>query len=160
MRQRIYRAAAATPPETVPGRARSCEDGDRDLIVGWLGAFIDEALGAQPVREDPARLLERRLDDPDGGFVVWDRDGQATSLAGYGTPTPNGIRVGPVYTPPELRRNGYASALVGEMTATLLRRHRFCFLFTDLANPTSNAIYQRVGYEPLADVDLYRFDRG
>lgn len=80
------------------------------------------------------------------------------SLAGFGNPTPNGIRVGPVFTPPALRGRGYASALVGQMTAMLLNRGlRFCFLFTDLANPTSNNIYQRVGYEPVSDVDEYAF---
>ena len=80
------------------------------------------------------------------------------SLAGFGSRTPNGIRVGPVYTPPERRGNGYASALVGRMTAALLEAgHRFCFLFTDLANPTSNGIYQRIGYEAVTDVDQYAF---
>jgi len=66
--------------------------------------------------------------------------------------------VGPVYTTPALRGRGYASALVGQMTGMLLSRgHRLCFLFTDLANPTSNGIYQRVGNEPVCDVDGYAF---
>jgi hypothetical protein len=64
-----------------------------------------------------------------------------------------------VYTPPEHRRRGYASALTAALTERLLAGgRRFCFLFTDLANPTSNAIYQRIGYRPLGDVDRYRFD--
>jgi predicted GNAT family acetyltransferase len=157
MQQRIYRATTATPPTAVPGRMRSFEPGDREVVVRWLRAFVDEAMPDVAVHEDPGRLLDRRLDDPDGDFFVWEHDGLAVSLAGYGTPTPNGIRVGPVYTPPEHRRNGYASALVGGMTAALLERRRFCFLFTDRANPTSNAIYRRIGYEPVGDVDQYRF---
>jgi hypothetical protein len=80
------------------------------------------------------------------------------SLAGFGGETPNGIRIGPVYTPPDLRRRGYATALTAALTRSLLERHRFCFLFTDLANPTSNGIYMRIGYEPVADVEEWRFD--
>ena len=74
------------------------------------------------------------------------------SLAGHAGETPNGARVGPVYTPPELRGRGYASALTAALTEQLLERRRFCFLFTDLANPTSNSIYQRIGYRPVTDV--------
>ena len=71
-------------------------------------------------------------------------------MSGFGGPTPSGIRIGPVYTPPELRRRGYASALVAALTASLLESgRRLCFLFTDLANPTSNSIYQQVGYRPV-----------
>jgi predicted GNAT family acetyltransferase len=59
-----------------------------------------------------------------------------------------------------LRGRGYASALVASLTERLLAGgRRFCFLFTDLSNPTSNKIYQRIGYEPVADVDEYRFER-
>ena len=88
----------------------------------------------------------------------WVDEGAPVSFSGYGGLTPNGIRIGPVYTPPELRRRGYASALVAELTKRLLDGGRkFCFLFTDLANPTSNSIYQRVGYEPVSDADQWVF---
>ena len=67
--------------------------------------------------------------------------------------TPNGTRVGYVYTPPSFRGRGYASATVASLSQQLLDgRRRFCFLYTDLANPTSNAIYQRIGYQPVAEV--------
>ena len=73
-------------------------------------------------------------------------------LAGFGGPTPNGIRIGPVYTPPELRGHGYGTAVTAAVSRLLLDRgHQFCFLYTDLANPTSNAIYMRIGYEPVCD---------
>ena len=76
----------------------------------------------------------------------------------YGNPTPSGIRVGPVYTPPEHRGRGYATSLVADLTAERLAAGlAFCFLFTDLANPTSNAIYARIGYEPVADWDQWSF---
>jgi predicted GNAT family acetyltransferase len=158
--QRIYEAREAFPPTGVPGRYRNYRPADRDLAAAWMDAFVAEALpDAPPGRaDDGATFVARRVADPDGGLVVWEDGGVPVSMAGFGGPTPNGIRVGPVYTPPELRGHGYASALVGELTARLLAGERsLCFLFTDLANPTSNSIYQRVGYRPVADVTDWRF---
>jgi predicted GNAT family acetyltransferase len=80
------------------------------------------------------------------------------SLAGFGGSTPNGVRIGPVYTPPESRGHGYATSLVAHVSARLLERgRRFCFLYTDLANPTSNAIYERIGYERVCESDEIGF---
>jgi hypothetical protein len=91
------------------------------------------------------------------GIYLWE-DAQRVSLTGYSGPTRNGIRIGPVYMPPEFRRQGYASALVAGVSQHLLDTGRkFCFLFTDLANPTSNKIYMRIGYEPVCDMDEYNF---
>lgn len=80
------------------------------------------------------------------------------SLVVTGPPTPTGTRVGPVYTPPPDRGRGFASALTAAASQDQLDAGReCCFLFTDLANPTSNTIYQAIGYEPVADVAHYRF---
>jgi len=159
MRERIYEALEATPPSGVPGRSRRYRDDDHDLVVAWLEAFIVEAMSQSPMQEDAAAIVARRAADPDGDFVLWEDGGEPVSFAGFGSPTPHGIRIGPVYTPPERRGLGYASALVGGLTAQLLAGgRRFCFLFTDLANPTSNAIYVRVGYRPVTDVNQWTFD--
>jgi GNAT superfamily N-acetyltransferase len=158
MANRIYRASSATPPIGVAGAMRNYRDDDHDLAIRWLDAFIREALPDEATGDPTETILRRRLDDPDGGMRIWQDEGGPVSLAGFGSRTPNGIRVGPVYTPPELRGKGYASALVGQMTAALLDGgHRYCFLFTDLANPTSNGIYSRIGYEAVTDVDQYAF---
>ena len=158
MSNRIYRASMATPPSGVAGAMRRYRDDDHDLTIRWFDAFLKEALPDEAMREPTEALLRRRLDDPDGGLRLWEDEGRPVSLAGFGSRTPNGIRVGPVYTPPDSRRKGYAGALVGWMTAALLEGpHRYCFLFTDLANPTSNGIYQRIGYEAVTDVDQYAF---
>ncbi len=138
---------------------RAYADGDADLVVAMHGAFLDEAMPGNPFENDSRELVERRLADAGGGFELWEDGGRVVSLAGYGAPTANGIRIGPVYTPPEHRRRGYASALTAGVTQKLLDRgRRFCFLYTDLANPTSNSIYRQVGYEPVSDVDQWRFD--
>jgi predicted GNAT family acetyltransferase len=80
------------------------------------------------------------------------------SLAGFSGPTTTGIRIGPVYTPREHRGRGYATALVAELsTAMLARGYRACFLYTDLSNPISNAIYERIGYQRVADAVEIRF---
>jgi len=154
--QRCFRAEHVKAPPDVSGAMRVYEGRDRELAVEWMDAFVAEALhGPEP--ESSAEFVDRRTEDPDGGLVIWD-DGEAVSMAGFGGRTPNGIRIGPVYTPTELRGRGYASALTAALTQRLLDEGRqFCFLFTDLANPTSNSIYQRIGYRPVSDVDLWRF---
>ncbi|MCA9556723.1 MAG: GNAT family N-acetyltransferase, partial [Myxococcales bacterium] len=86
-----------------------------------------------------------------GVLWVWE-DGEAVSMAAAVSPTPHGVRVNFVYTPPERRGRGYASACVAALSQAQLDAGRqFCFLYTDLANPTSNAIYQRIGYRPVTD---------
>jgi predicted GNAT family acetyltransferase len=152
-KQRIYRAASVLPPDRPPGRMRPYEPRDRDICVRWLAEFVAEAFGPteSPPPENAEGILDQRLSEPEGGIVLWD-DTEPVSLAGYGGPTPNGIRIGPIYTPPAFRRRGFASALVADLTASLLEQgRRFCFLYTDLANPTSNSIYQHVGYQPITD---------
>ena len=124
---------------------RTATSADRPLLLEWFLAFGIEAL-PHPDEERLTREVDHRLSAADAGVVLWEHDG-AVSLAGFGGPTPNGIRIGPVYTPPELRGRGYASALVAELSSSLLAGgRRFCFLYTDLANPTSNKIYERIGY--------------
>jgi predicted GNAT family acetyltransferase len=155
--QRAFRADRVDAPTGVPGRMRDYERRDRELAASWMDAFTEEAL-PEPPPETSEEFVDRREEDPDGGIVLWEDDGAVVSIAGFGGRTPNGIRIGPVYTPPELRGRGYASALTAAVTQRLLDGGlRFCFLFTDLANPTSNSIYQRIGYEPVSDFDFWSF---
>jgi uncharacterized protein len=156
--ERIFRAESVRPPEGVSGWMRAHEDADHELAIRWMDEFVAEALPeSHPEAESSEDFVKRRQNDPDGGLVFWD-DGAPVCIAGFGGPTPNGIRIGPVYTPPDLRGRGYGSALTAALTQQLLDGgRRFCFLFTDLANPTSNSIYQRIGYRPVADVDQWAF---
>ena len=159
--QRIFVADHVDEPRPTKGAMRDYELArDRELAVRWMDEFVAEAMpeaAAHP--ESSAEFVDRREEDPEAGLVVWE-DERPVSMAGFGGRTPNGIRVGPVYTPPDLRGRGYASALTAALTQRLLDSGlRFCFLFTDLANPTSNSIYQRIGYRAVADSDLWTFTR-
>ena len=125
--------------------------------MAWLHAFNDEALeGDEPA--DMAVIADRMLAGGGRAAYLWDDHGPV-SLTAVGGRTPHGARVGPVYTPPERRGRGYASSLVAAVSqAQLDAGCRSLFLFTDLANPTSNHIYQAIGYEPVRDVADWRFE--
>jgi uncharacterized protein len=155
IRERIYQLARVPPLQPAPGAMRHIEERDRELLRAWLKEFLLEALGEHVPTADG--MIDSRLRGGGSGMYLWE-DGEPVSLAGYGGPTPHGIRIGPVYTPPEARGRGYASALVAQMSQRLLDEGReFCFLFTDLTNRTSNHIYQEIGYEPVGDAAEYRF---
>ncbi len=160
--ERIYELSRVIPPPPVSGRRRPATLQDQELLLDWLTAFVAESgtggTGRDPGAEARA-TLRRRLGGQEGGLEFWE-DGDPVSLAGYGGPTPTGIRLGPVYTPPAARGHGYASALVADLSQALLASGRQrCFLFTDLANPTSNRLYQRIGYRPVTDIEEYQFQR-
>jgi predicted GNAT family acetyltransferase len=155
--ERIFSLAAVRPPRPATGHMRVAGVADRDLLIGWFQAFHDEALGPDSPRQAPAATVDRWFAGQRTSYL-WE-DGTTVSWCGVGGPTPNGIRIGPVYTPPGSRNRGYASSLVAAASqAQLDAGRRFCFLFTDLANPTSNHIYQEIGYEPVRDVNIVRFD--
>ncbi len=157
--QRVHAAAHVRPIPRASGHMREARPADLSTVLTWLRAFADEALGDTPHIEEIELTYRRREADPHGAWLVWDDDGPV-SLAAFGNPTPSGTRVGPVYTPPEHRGRGYATSLVADLTADRLATGLgYCFLFTNVANPTSNAIYARIGYEPVADWDQWAFER-
>jgi predicted GNAT family acetyltransferase len=120
---------------------------DRELLVRWITAFSDEVTGPGP---DVTALVEDRIGY--GGLTLWEADGVPVSLAGLTRTVAGAVRVGPVYTPPALRGRGYAAAVTAAVSrAALGAGAREVLLFTDLANPTSNALYQRIGYVPVTD---------
>jgi len=154
MEQRLYRLTEVTWPQGVPGLARWATAGDEVLLVSWGQAFIDEAIPGGPQPEAPTMV---RHGVADRRLLVWD-DGGVVSMCAQARPTPHGASIGLVYTPPDLRRRGYASACVAELSQRILDSGKaFVTLFTDLANPISNSIYQRIGYRPLGDFREIRF---
>ncbi|NJM71317.1 MAG: GNAT family N-acetyltransferase [Scytonema sp. RU_4_4] len=139
-------------PKTT-GHFRLATQSDREFLIPWFEAFALEALGIVEPGVEPT--VERHLQR--GSAYIWE-DKTPVSMACHIRVTPNGAAVSLVYTPPEHRRKGYASACVAALSQTLLNQgHRYCFLFTDLANPTSNHIYQAIGYQPVGDLFEYSF---
>jgi uncharacterized protein len=157
MRQRVYSLTSVRPVQGVRGRPRSVAAADRALLLEWVHAFARETFSdVDPKAAE--RQVAARLDRGAGGFALWEHDDRPVSLVGWGGETPNGIRIGPVYTPPDLRRQGYASALTASVSAKMLAAgRRFCFLYTDLENETANRIYGQIGYEPICDSVDYAF---
>ena len=102
--------------------------------------------------------MDQRLSAGDQGIDVWELDDEVVSMSGHSTVL-NSMRVGPVYTPPELRGHGYATSLVHDQSRRSIQAGRnHCLLYTDLDNPTSNAIYRRIGYHQVAESRVYRFE--
>ena len=155
-RLRSYMLAEVHMPDNVLGTMRQADMNDVELIVEWAEGFHQDAGTNDPEKERRARMafmLEQ------GRLVLWEVEGTPVTMAGWHPSPPRGARVGYVYTPPELRRRGYATALTAAVSQHLLDSGlTFCFLFTDLANPISNGIYQKVGYKPVGDYWEYRFE--
>ena len=139
--------AVRDPPRPAPGALRLPGADERDLLVGWMEAFVDEAnlTGAAQAGSMVDARLRRH------GLMVWD-DGQPVSMIGLAPRVAGVVRIGPVYTPPPQRRRGYAgSAVAAGSRRALAAGAERCMLFTDLANPTSNKIYAEVGYRRIGD---------
>lgn len=147
-RSRLFRLAGLVPPVPhPPGAARVAAAADHDLLQSWSAAFAAEV--GNTVGSIPGAIADRLNY---GGLTLWEAGGQAVSMAGNTRPAAGVVRLGPVYTPPELRERGYAAAVtVAVSQAALEVGAQHVVLFTDLANPTSNALYQRLGYRPVED---------
>lgn len=145
---RVFELRQVFPPAGVAGSLRQAMPAELDQVFAWTNAFRDEAIptDAPPRREVLARSIT------EGNIYLWEDGGQVVSMAGKGRRTAHGVSVGLVYTPPALRGRGYASACVAALSQIILDEGAdFCTLFTDLANPTSNSIYQKIGYRPVCD---------
>jgi len=149
--QRLYELTELRSVATVSGALRQAGPEDRSTLVEWVIGFVNDA-GIVPV--DAESLVDARVEREQ--FWIWD-DGGAVSMAGTSGPVAGVARVQYVYTPPERRGAGYATACVEQMSRVLTDRGLRCVLFTDLANPTSNAIYRRIGYEAVAEILGYDF---
>ncbi|MFX1365334.1 MAG: GNAT family N-acetyltransferase [Promethearchaeota archaeon] len=133
-------------------------EGNQSLILSWAREFILEALN-ETEESFITRSLEGVKNDIKAKKIFLLKDGQEiVSMARKAGKTPNGNLVNLVYTPPNLRRKGYATESVAKLSKLILEEgNLFCFLFTDLMNPVSNTIYQKIGYNPVIDVDEFKF---
>ncbi|WP_404955286.1 GNAT family N-acetyltransferase [Streptomyces sp. 147326] len=145
---RLYRLAGLVAPDPAPaGRPRTATAADLPLLLEWITAFNKEA-GVRGAASEAA--LRDRISY--GGALLWEHEGEPVSLAGFSRPIGSASRVGPVYTPPALRGRGYAAGATHAASAAAYAAGASeVLLFTDLANPTSNGVYQRLGYTPVED---------
>jgi RimJ/RimL family protein N-acetyltransferase len=135
------------PPRPARGELRLADARDRSLLIAWMEEFVSEAGLAGS--SQAAAMVDGRMRRE--GLLVWD-DGQPVSMVGVTPEVAGVVRIGPVYTPPALRRQGYAgSAVAAASRRALTRGARQCMLYTDLDNPTSNKIYAEVGYRRIGD---------
>ncbi|GIK41184.1 MAG: acetyltransferase [Chloroflexota bacterium] len=155
MRNRLYELKRVNPVPPTPGRLRVATVNDLELVTEWIFAFQNEALQRGNLAES-REVARYRINDQD--IYLWE-DREPVSMAAQTRPTRSGICISLVYTPPELRGRGYATACVARLSQLFLDSGRnFCVLFTDLSNPTSNRIYQKIGYAPVCDFTEYIFD--
>ncbi|MEU3574466.1 GNAT family N-acetyltransferase [Kitasatospora sp. NPDC036755] len=154
--ERLYRLGTlAGPPRPPAGRHRLAEPADRDLAIRWYEEFLVEAGVELP---DVPRAVDERT--AAGCLHLWEDGGRPVALAGSSPILAGMSRIGPVYTPAESRGHGYGTAVTAATSAHLLARGATeVLLYTDLANPTSNSIYQQIGYRPVEDSLIVDFHR-
>jgi hypothetical protein len=146
-RSRLLRLGDLVAPSPGPaGRARVASGADTDLLVRWLAEFAAET---DDVHDDSAAGIADRLSY--GGLTLWEVDGRPVALAGHNRPAAGVVRVGPVFTPRDQRRRGYGGAATAAVSQAALETGATVVLFTDLGNPTSSALYPRLGYRPVGD---------
>jgi predicted GNAT family acetyltransferase len=150
---KLFRTSRVIDPRPAPGELRLAARDDLPTVTDWIGAFGREINEPFP---SASRTAEMATDE--GRLHVWTVDGEPRSICAWQGPTPSSIRIGMVYTPAEFRGRGYASNAVAELTRRLLGSGRkYCTLFTDRSNPTSNSVYTKIGYEPVADFEHVTF---
>jgi hypothetical protein len=155
---RLFELNELIPPTQPSGFARIAESKDRDIIFKWLIEFYDEA-----IPHDPKPSRDELYKSIDNGislerYFIWEVEEAPVSLVGSARETDTEKWIAPVYTPKEFRGKGYGSALTAFASQRILDQGKVGMLFTDLANPISNGIYQKIGYKPLADFKHIGFE--
>jgi predicted GNAT family acetyltransferase len=156
--QRIYKIEKVIMPDT-EGQLRLAQPHEVDLITQWLVEFGEESL----LPEERKSFFERRPAAvnaiKNNLAYMWTVGDKPVSVAHVGRPTQNGISVSAVYTPKVFRKKGYASGLVAHLSQKMLDSgKKFCVLYTELWNTTSNKIYKEIGYQEVVDSNHYFFD--
>ena len=159
VQERIFSIQTVQDANYPRGHMRWADPSDADWLAVWIEKFTKEALPYAPsIQAKPT--VTHRLEQgwPNAGYLVMEEEVGPVSLAGFGGPTGQGIRLGPVYTPPAFRNQGYGSEVIHALTRRLLHsRYQSVYLYTDLANSTSNHIYQKIGYRAVMDVNQFSF---
>jgi len=159
MAQNIMQFTKTDWPQKISGNFEIATESDFDLIADWLMAFAREALPHDNADEAHFRKIAEAKIKKQEAFL-WIENGVKKAMTLSGRPTKNGVSVSGVYTPKSERRKGYASNLVASVSDHLIRQGKsFCVLYTDAANPTSNKIYQNIGYKIIGESSHYILTR-
>jgi uncharacterized protein len=154
MAERVYRLVRVGDFPLAQGKLRLALTKDLDLLRKWRHSFHKDVYASSNLNvpeDDVGPKIARKE------VYVWE-DSFPVSMAARSGPTANGMRVGLVYTPPEQREKGYATACVAGLCRGVLESgYKYCMLYTDLANPTSNSIYQKIGFNAVCDSVEYSF---
>ncbi len=159
-KERLYKLEKVTTETLGERRISVANKHFQSLVLKWSKDMMSEAL--EEVTEiELNQSLKNISDEIESGksriYLLFDNN-EPVSMARKAGRTPNGIAVNLVYTPLALRRNGYATECVAKLSHQLLEEgNKYCFLFTDLSNPISNSIYQKIGYRPIYDLNHYKF---
>lgn len=157
MSQGLYRLDRVNDIVLAGGSMRQATKSDQPLLETWYRAFEQDS-GLEPSHDERMVAVVTSMIENDDAFI-WEVDGTPVSCAKRSRPTLNGITVSFVYTAHAKRGNGYARSLVAVLSRRLLETKSFCTLYTDLTNPTSNKIYQEVGYRPIMESSWIRLAR-
>ncbi len=156
MNQRLYKLTGLNEISRASGKGRLVEEADIPVIERWVAAFAEEVMDPMTEREANEKAHELI-----GGerLYGWEDGGELVAMAASARPTKTNCTVNFVYAPPEKRRRGYARSCTAALTERLLHQgYESVSLYTDLDNPTSNKIYMEIGYEPVHDSVLVRFE--
>lgn len=159
MNQRIYELEKVNPDIKQFGVVRLLNDRDMYFFPYWLEAFIVAVSYGKTEMSIPQNEEMYRYRLSTKKLYVLEVDGVPVSMAGYTREMKSAIGIGFVYTPPYYRGKGYASSCVARISQMALDKgYRRCVLYTDLLNPTSNSIYQKIGYKAVCDSLMLEFE--
>lgn len=149
---RLHKLGELTLPSGVSGHLRLAGPDDATLVLQWADAFTDDVDEPRPQPD----MVQARVDQRE--IALWESDGAPVCMSGRSPAMAGVVRIGPVYTPPEHRRRGYAAACVGAHSKEAVDDGLTCVLYTDLHNATSNSVYRSLGYRAVGEIVRYEFD--
>ena len=158
--QRIYELTKVNTDINNIGSLRLVEERDMAVFPYWYEAFSACTQGRfdSKIMKIPQTDEHYRYFISTKQFYFLEVDGMPVSLARLNREMQTVIGIGAVYTPPYFRGRGYATSCVAKVSQIALDKgFKKCVLYTDLANPTSNSIYQKIGYRPICDSLMLKF---
>lgn len=150
-----YRCSHLKKPDQMVGTHRLAEAKDANIVAKYLAGFICEAQGDQVTPE--SQFISAQKSIVSGKLYVWEVEGQVVSMAAVTHRAAREACINSVYTPPEQRKRGYASALVAQLCEMVLNEGLMPMLYADASNPVSNKVYRNIGFQPCGYIQEIKF---